>query len=234
MSAANPTARALFVPPERYDIRGRARDAVYDGTVEVSAAQQRDIDLGSMTRTAYARLVRKGGSDGEGGYDKLFTTGPVASYVQHQPWIAGESDCVGVSVAWVFHLRYLDVGPRAHACANGFANERITATQNEVVGELVLSHVFDFPFVSLQVGAMLGYVGVSQKFATLGVAPPRSAQGVTGGITTGAVVDLPAGFFLAGDVEGRTAVLPFRVDRSTSVVGTPAVVGWHLGAGFQF
>jgi hypothetical protein len=58
--SADARRRTLTLRPGAYAVRGRARDALLEGTVTVSAGRATEIDVDQLDRTMYARLVRKG------------------------------------------------------------------------------------------------------------------------------------------------------------------------------
>ena len=58
---AQDRARRLSVRAGRYFLRGRAPDVLLEGTVDAPPGDTLIIDESRFERTAYARLVRKGG-----------------------------------------------------------------------------------------------------------------------------------------------------------------------------
>ena len=57
---ATSASPALSLRPGRYFVRGRARDSLLEGEVELSAGTTKTVSEAELTRIAYAPLVRKG------------------------------------------------------------------------------------------------------------------------------------------------------------------------------
>jgi hypothetical protein len=216
-------ARRVRLPPGRYLVRVRGRDVLYDGDVEVVNGLK-VLDLATLTRSAYARLVRKG--EGE----RSLVLSPRVGVVGHTPWFKDGGVCHGGGVAVPFESRYLSVIPRLSLCAATWENDFLAATEFEGSGDVALAHVFDLPFVSLAVGASGGLTVMQQQFTTTGKAPTLTSLWPTIGVMGEVSVPLPFGLALSGGVEARTAVL---TPLGSAHPATPLVLGWHTSLGWS-
>jgi hypothetical protein len=196
--AATDVSRRLSVKPGRYFVRGRSQDFLLEGEVTVAAGQAIRVEDAALTRTAYARLVRKG----LGGADAAH--GVQAGYRLRTPFHEGELPCHGVFAGYAVELRNLSLMPRLGACRGGFENDTLRATSDQLDIELRAAHAWDLPWVTLDLGVSLGAGVLHQEFETRGIAAPRT--GFTGffGAGLGLMVDLPAGFYLLGQVDAQT------------------------------
>jgi hypothetical protein len=166
--AAGDSVRRLSVRPGRYFVRGRAPDVLLEGTVEVSAGSIVTIDESQLTRTAYARLVRKGGGarDSVQGLQAAFTASTALS--------DASGACLGVVAGYALEFQALTIIPRLAYCHAGFSNQDLSASTNQVDVEVRAAYVWDLSWVSLEVGLTVGGAWLDQTFQTNGLAPPRS------------------------------------------------------------
>jgi len=216
-------ARRVRLLPGRYLVRVRGRDVLYDGDVTVDSGVPRPLDLSTLARSEYARLVRKG--EGE----RSVVLSPRLGVVGHSPWFGGGGACHGGGLAVPFESRYLSVIPRLSTCVATWENEFLAATELEGSGDIALAHVFDLPVVSLAVGATGGVTLMQQQFTTTGKAPTLTSVWPTIGVMGELSLPLPFGLALSGGVEARTAVLTPLGSPHTA---TPLVVGWHTSLGW--
>jgi len=166
--AAGDNVRRLSVRPGRYFVRGRAPDVLLEGTVEVAAGSTVTIDDSKLTRTAYARLVRKG----EGARESV--QGLQAAFTASTALSDASSACLGVVAGYAMEFKALTVIPRLAYCHSGFSNQDLSASVNQVDVEVRGAYVWDFSWVSLEVGLTLGGAWLQQSFQTDGLAPPRN------------------------------------------------------------
>lgn len=217
-------ARRVRLLPGRHLVRVRGRDVLYDGDVDIVAGAPQVLDLSTLTRSAYARLVRKG--EGE----RSVVLSPRLGVVGHSPWFDGGGVCHGGGLAVPFESRYLSVIPRLSMCVATWENDFLAATELEGSGDIALAHVFDLPVVSLAVGATGGVTVMQQQFTTTGKAPTLTSLWPTIGVMGELSVPLVAGLALSGGVEARTAVL---TPLGSAHTATPLVVGWHTSLGWS-
>jgi hypothetical protein len=175
-------SRRLSVGPGRYFVRGRAPDVLLEGLVEVQPAGL-TVDEARLTRTSYARLVRKGGSRESALSIEL--EGRVRSQL-----LDDSSICPGVAAGVSIALRGFTLTPRAAGCRGGFSNPGIDATLDEYDLEVAAAHVWDLHILSLQAGVTAGGSLLVQRFLTAGIAPRRSTAALQLSPFVGAIADL--------------------------------------------
>jgi hypothetical protein len=218
------SARTVHLAPGRYVVRVRGRDVLYDGEVTVAAGARQVVDVSTLARTEYARLVRKGESE------RVVAWSPRVGIVGHGPWFAGGGVCLGGGAAMSIESRYLSVIPRLSACGSTWDNAFLSALEVETSADVALAHVFDLPFVSVSVGASGGLTLLQQQFTTTGKAPSLMSLWPTVGVVGELTVPLPLGFAWSGGIETRTAVL---TPLDSSQGATPLVIGWHTSLGWN-
>lgn len=164
---ARDQARRLSVRPGRYFLRGRAPDVLLEGPVEAAAGAEARVDEARLSRTAYARLVRKGGAA------DLATSVEVAGRARTA--LANDAGgCAGAAVGVAIALRAATLTPRLGWCRSGFANPGIDATLDQFDLELTAVHVWDLGPASVELGLTVGGSLLLQRFRTQGVAPRRT------------------------------------------------------------
>jgi len=195
---AGDRVRRITLRPDHYFVRGRGQDFLLEGTVDVAAGATLALDDRPFRRIEYARLVRKG--DGR----LRLVHGPQAGYSFHTALSNSSSTCQGGFVAYPFEFRDISVSPTLDYCHAGFSNETLSAGVNELGLGLRLSHAWDLPFVTVDLGAGVGVAFLRQTFATEGVAPDRSSSALTLGAGVGLMRDVSAGFYLLARVDAQT------------------------------
>jgi hypothetical protein len=165
---AGDAVRRLSVRPGRYFVRGRAPDVLLEGSVEVPAGATVTIDESTLTRTAYARLVRKG----EGVRDSV--QGLQAAFTASTALSDASGACLGVVAGYALEFKALTIIPRLAYCHAGFSNQDLSASTNQVDVEVRGAYVWDLSWVSLEVGLTVGGAWLEQVFQTNGFAPARS------------------------------------------------------------
>lgn len=162
------TARKLSVRPGRYFVRGRAPDVLLEGTVDVPAGATVTVDESALTRTAYARLVRKG----EGVRDSV--QGLQAAFIASTALSDASGACLGVVAGYALEFKAITVIPRLAYCHAGFTNQDLSSSTNQLDAEVRGAYVWDLSWVSLEVGLTVGGTWLQQTFTTNGLAPSRS------------------------------------------------------------
>lgn len=192
------TARRLFVKPGVYFVQGRAPDHLLEGEIKVAPGQSLEVADGALRRVAYARLVRKGGSAREA------VAGPLVGYTARTALANGRGLCHGAFVGYPVAFESLSVTPRVHGCLGGFANELVRASSDEAGVDVKLSHAWDLPAVTLDLGVAGGASLLRQSFESRGLAPPRTSAAGVLGVHVGATFDLTAGFYLSAELGAQT------------------------------
>ncbi len=162
--------RSLSLPQGSYRVRGRARDALLEGTVTVTAARETTVQASALERIAYARLVRKGGGDV---LDRV--SGWQVGAVAQTPIIDGASPCFGALVGWTYVRHDLTLSPRLVGCRGGFDNRTLEATTDLLAAELELAKAWDVRKLTVDIGVTAGGELLMERFETRGVAPSRTS-----------------------------------------------------------
>jgi Caspase domain len=165
---ASDSVRRLSVRPGRYFVRGRAPDVLLEGSLDAPAGSVVTIDESSLSRTAYARLVRKGESVRDS------VQGLQAAFVASTALSDASGACLGVVAGYALEFKAITVIPRLAYCHAGFSNQDLSASTNQVDAEVRAAYVWDLSFVSLEVGLTVGGAWLEQTFQTNGLAPSRS------------------------------------------------------------
>ena len=169
--------RALSVRPGRYFVRGRASDALLEGTVAVAADESRTVEPAALQRVAYARLVRKGARA-----SGLAQSPQIGVTVRSRlPNAAGP--CWGPMVGYRVELTRVSLAGRLGWCMSGFDNTALRARTDEYSLGFSVEHAWDFSHFSISAALGAGAAVTNQSFETTGVAPGRHS---------------PSGFALAG------------------------------------
>ncbi|HEY6177498.1 MAG TPA: caspase family protein [Kofleriaceae bacterium] len=215
--------RLLSLRPGRYFVRGRGATALYEGSVRLDHAQT--IELASLDRIAYARLVRKGGA-------ARVTDGPVAAAVVRSRLVAGEQPCLGALAGWSWELPAVTLSPRLELCRSTLANVHLTSTTYTGNVELRVSHAWDLPVVTVDLGASVAGGMFRQSYETAGVAPPRTISTAHIDASIGASVNLQGPVYLW--LEAALQTYFFRLDQNsaTSLVAEVASRGL-IGIGLR-
>ncbi len=193
-------SRRLTVKPGRYFVRGRGASFLLEGELRVDAGENRIVADALLHRVAYARLVRKGGSD------VSIVHGPQVGYRVRTPLANAASLCHGVFFGYPIDFRALSLVPRAGVCRSTFDNATLGARSDEVELGLNVVRSWDTPFVTLDVGVGLAMATLHQSFTTRGVAPDRMSLAGEGSAGIGVTRDLVGGVYVFGEVEAQVYV----------------------------
>jgi hypothetical protein len=216
-------ARTLALDPGRYFIRGRARDHLLEGLVELGPGQGYRLDPARLERVEYSRLARKGGTE------RVRAHGPWLGYQLRTPLWSGASFCQGARGGYALDLAELTLRLGAAFCRSGFDNELLRAKADELSLDVSAARVFDLPVVSVAVGGVLGGGWLRQSFEARGNAPARNGWVLFPGALAALSTDLGSGFAAFGEVIGRLSV--FRQRRADGSEGTVAAAGLELTFG---
>jgi hypothetical protein len=156
--------RSLSLRPGTYFVRGRG-DALYEGTIRIESA--RTLRLESLERIAYARLVRKGGGPRS-------STAWIGAAAVRTGLVSGDRGCVGALAGWVWDLPEISISPRVELCRSLLDNASLSSTTYAANAELRVSHAWDLPGITLDLGASVGAGMFRTSYETTGEAPPRT------------------------------------------------------------
>ena len=226
--SARDKSRRLSVRAGRYFVRGRGPDVLLEGSFDAPAGEAVTLDESTLQRTAYARLVRKGGG-ALGSVASVEASGRVRSSLSDDTG-ACAGGAVGVAVA----LRSLTFTPRFGWCRSGFSNPGISATVDEYDFELSAAHVWDLRVISLEIGVTAGGSFLHQRFHTNGIAAPRTTAALQLSPSLGASHDLGERAYLIVLLSGSTFL--FRSENSLTGRASFApsfAIRTSLGVGFR-
>jgi hypothetical protein len=195
---ADDRSRRIDLSEGLYFVRGRGRDFLVEGQVKVPAGAERAVDETSLRRTEYARLVRKGEASAWAAH------GPQVGYRFRTGIVAGSSLCHGGYVAYPVELRQLTLSPRVGYCRAGFDNGVLSTVLESLDGELGLTHAFDVPLVTFELGIAVGGAWLHEAFTTAGRAPSRSSGGLTVAATVAMSAELGRGLYVVLEAAAQT------------------------------
>ncbi len=229
---ADAPRRVLALKAQRLFLRGRGKDTLMEATVVVTPGQRLDVAKVPMTRSEYARLVRKGGEAEavnalEAGY--RVTTG------------LAPATMMGGWVGWLHEREALSLTLRLGLTAGSMESNAPELSRPLSTDALHLElacgmrRAFDVgPKVSLELGGDLGVAWLHQSFDWVGDAPDRNSAAFRLGAAAALVIDLFDAVYLR--LEGGAVLWLFESedgDRNRSVAPalTPRAelgLGWHF------
>ncbi|HET7786143.1 MAG TPA: caspase family protein [Myxococcales bacterium] len=195
---ARDRARRLSVRPGRYFVRGRGPDVLLEGSFEAPAGGAVALDESRLRKTAYERLVRKGGGAARTAAS-VEASGRVRSSL-----LDDAGGCAGAALGVAVAFPSLTLTPRLGWCRGGFAGPGIDATLDQYDLELSLARVWDVGVVSVEIGVTAGASLLRQRFRTSGVAPPRTTAALQLSPALGASRELGERTYLFLSVSGAT------------------------------
>jgi hypothetical protein len=201
-------------------VQGRATDHLLEGSVTVGAGQSLAVSDSLLRRVDYARLVRKGGTD------VRVTQGPQVAYGFRTAIANGNGLCHGGLIGYPIVFSSLSLTPRVFGCVSEFENRNLSATSNELGGEIRLIHSWDLPVVTLGIGVGAGASWLHQRFETTGNAPSRSSLTGHVGVAASADVDLGRGVYLFLEEAAETYLLRILETKTLDE-------SWHASVAFR-
>lgn len=200
--------RSLSLRPGTYFVRGRG-DALYEGKIHVEGAQP--LRLASLDRIAYARLVRKGGGPRS-------SDGWIGAAAVRSGLVSGDRPCVGALAGWVWDLSEISISPRVELCRSGIDNAWLASTTYAANAELRVSHAWDLPGITLDLGASAGAGVFRTSYETTGEAPPRMIATVHLDASLGASRTVRGSMYLWAELAVQTHFFRLASDAETSLV----------------
>ncbi len=191
--------RRLALEPGRYFVRGRARDHLLEGVVELAPGQVLEVRDAELERVEYARLARKGGGSRP-------VHGPWLGYQLRSALWSEASLCHGPRAGYALDLPSLTLSAGVGACRSHFANDLVSVRADELGIDVAASHVIDFPPISLGLGAAVGLGVLHQSFDSRGLAPSRDSLDFSVGGLASISADLASGYYLFSDLFGQLHV----------------------------
>ena len=224
--AARDRARRLSIRAGRYFLRGRAPDVLLEGTVEVPPGGTLALDESRLERTAYARLVRKGGG-------AATSAASIEAEARVRSSLVGENGvCPGVALGVAVAMRSFTLTPRLGWCRGGFSNPGIDATVDQYDLELSAAYVRDLDVISIELGVTVGGALLVQRFRTQGVAPSRTSAALQLSPTIGITRELGARSYVFLFGSASTYLLNSESPSGESF-GPSFAVRLSMGAGYR-
>lgn len=226
--AARDRSRRLSLRAGRYFARGRGNEVLLEGSFEAPPGGTLALDESRLRRTAYARLVRKGGGS-RVAVASVELEGRVRSSL-----VNSAGPCPGAAVGMAVAFHSLTLTPRLGWCRAGFENPGIQATVDQYDAELSVTHVRDLSVVSLSFGVTAGGSLLVQRFRTSGDAPGRTtaAMQLSPMLEITREVAERGYLFLAGSASTYLLRTQDSITSRTSF-GASFALRMSLGAGFR-
>ncbi len=181
---ARDRSRRLSLRAGRYFVRGRGPDVLLEGAFEAPAGAAVALDESRLERTAYDRLVRKGGGAAS-------AVASVEAEARLRSSLVNDAGvCPGAAVGLAVALRSVTLKPRLGWCRASFSNPGIQATVDQVDLEISAAHVRDLRVVSIELGITVGGALLVQRFRTQGMAPARTTAALQLSPTIGIARDV--------------------------------------------
>ena len=220
--------RVLALESGTYFVRGRARDHLLEGLIELAPGQTLALLESQLSPVEYARLARKGGTE------RARAHGPWLGYQLRTALWSGASPCQGVRAGYGVALREITLGASLGACRSVFDNDVLEARADELGLDVSAAHVWDFSAVSLSFGGAAGASWLRQRFDTKGRAPGRDSLGLSLGALLGVSSELSHGYIVFAEALGQVAFFEQRrSDGSDDALAKP-VLRLTFGAGKLF
>lgn len=220
--------RRLALEPGAYFVRGRARDHLLEGQVQLAPGQTLELEESQLRPVEYARLARKGGTE------RRLSHGPWLAYQFRSALWSGATGCHGLRGGYALALPQLSLSAGLGACRSTFENDVLSAHADELGIDLSASHVWDISSLSVSFGGQAAASWLRQRFTTPGVAPGRDSLGLGLGALVAASAEVSHGYYLLGEALGQ--VLFFeqrRAGDADSMLAQPAF-RMTLGGGKHF
>lgn len=157
----------LLIRPDRYRVRWRTRDAIYEGDVAARPGRLTAVQVDALSPVPYGLTVRKGLGEAAAAW------GPLVATELTGPLRPEQSNGLRTAVGARIDLRRLALEARVAWTTADARNSSLRLDQDAFGVDLTGLHVFDLGPVGLSVGLRAGADWVVQRFETDGVAPER-------------------------------------------------------------
>ena len=151
--AIDDDARNLVVAPGSYTVVARTADALYEGELVVEAGKTTTVSLSSLRSSAFARLVRKGGTAQPVvvgiAAGPILVTGPL-------PWTGGLQLQMPFASSWGTVTPRADLGWGQATTWLSLTDDDVTQTYLSSRVTVMFSTVVDVSWASLSFGALAG------------------------------------------------------------------------------
>jgi Caspase domain len=226
---ARNVGRKLSVRPGRYFVRGRAADALLEGTVEVAPKEVRRVDVSALKRLTYARLVRKGARASG------LSHGAEVGFALRSTLPNASGPCGGAVLGYRLELESVTWGARFGFCTSSFQNSSVRARTNEYFLSLAAERAWDLPSITLSLGGGVGGVLTTQTFETLGSAPSRLSMTPLGFVVGAVSRDVSSRVFISLEARAEAQLIRLKEDvGDESSLALPAAVRGAALVGTHF
>jgi hypothetical protein len=220
VTMAEGPARSVALEEGAYQVTRRAPEYLLQGGFQVSPGGVTNVEMKSMRRVEYARVVRKGGTEVSSALSVYAIGGARGSLFD-----IGTAWQSGVGVRFDIHelaleLRFGAGGATRH-------NARIDILTNDFSASAVAVRGFDLGPLTLSVGLEAGGLCLLQRF-TDGMTPSRRTYGAMVGPI--GILEVPLGRFYAR-LEGEVFTYLLPLGNDVDVVSSRTPVTGRVGAG---
>ncbi len=213
-------SRALALPAAEYRVTRRATDHLLVGTFEVKEGAARSVDLDTMSRVDFARVVRKGGTTVTA-VGSAFALGGVRGSIQQ----GGPAWQTAIGLR--YDLAELSLEARLGVGAAHALNDRIAIDTMELTIALAALRAFDLGPISLSLGLEVGGIRLVQRFDDE-LTANRTSYGLFGGPV--ALGEIPVDRFYFR-VEAALPTYFLRTGQTADSAARRASITFHAGAG---
>jgi len=198
------STRTLSVRPGRYFVRARAADVLYEGELSASAHQVTAVDISTLTRIQYARLVRKGH-----GYRSVAQALELGAQLRTP---LPNASTLGIGGFMGYSLDFTDFGARVRLglCSASFQQGRLDATVNAYDLQARFYRAWDLSAVFVELGMGAGASLFTQRFSGAADAPPRDSLSPFLVLGANVGVNVSRGMYASLDVAGETHFMSLR------------------------
>ena len=207
--------RMISVRPGRFYVRVRARDVLFEGPLDAPAGSSVAIDVASLDRVEYARLVRKG----EGAADAAHALEVGVRMRSALP--NAETVCIGAFVGYGIDFQHFGMRARLGACSSSEDNT-LNTTVKAYDSDVRVYQAWDIAPLTLELGLGVGGSVFTQRFATRGHAPTRVSFVPFLAIGAAAWLDLGGAYHAGLDLNAETHVM--SIDAGNGATETKAAI----------
>ncbi len=207
--------RTIGVRPGRYYLMGRASNALLEGATDAGRGARIAVERLDLTKTDYARLVRKGGA-----FAPSVAYGVAAGYQLRSGLYADSGPCQGAYAEYAADWAVATAVGRVGYCAGRFSFRGNDGTADELDLGIRGRRVFDLGRFSIRLGIGAALAILRQRITltdragdqSLSIREQRTTFGAHGDLSVGASYALPAGFFVGA--EGHAMLYLFEVQQT--------------------
>lgn len=222
------STRSLSLEPGRYFVRARSADVMYEGSFDAASGAVLTVDVTTMQRIDYVRLVRKGASA------SAWTHGPLLGVSLRSSLPNATRVCLGPLVGYSLDVSRFGARTVLGACWSGFENQVLLAHVGAYDVKLQLYHAWDLSIVNLELALGGGISLFDQQFETRGRAPTRVScvPYIAPGLA--AQIDMSHGFYFDLRMDAETHFVRLADREQKRPLGVAFAVRSSLAVGKYF